>query len=350
MPHPYIPPVRIAIVNDLRLAVEVLRQAVAQIHGASVAWVAEDGQQAVDMCAQDTPDLLLMDMQMPVMDGAVATRHIMKRCPCPIIVVTASIDHNLDRVYDALGAGALDVTLTPTIRPDGTLDGLDALVRKVAYVRALDGHRHEVTGAPTPARTASGRGIVAIGCSTGGPPALGKLLGALPRAFDWPIVIVQHIDRGFAEGLAQWLAYISGRTVDVAREGEHAEAGHVYLACSDDHLVLRGGRFFHTAEPRGLAHRPSVDVLFESLAQAPLGIAVLLTGMGRDGADGLRALRAAGWHTIAQDEATSVVWGMPGAAVKCGGAVEVLPLEAIADAIVRSSTAHASHGDGVKSS
>ena len=137
---------RIAIVNDLRIAVEVLRKSVAQIPDATVAWIAEDGQQAVDKCAQDKPDLLLMDMQMPVMDGAVATRDIMKRTPCPIIVVTASIDHNLDRVYEALGAGALDVTLTPTIRPDGTLDGVDALLRKVAYVRALELHGHVQIG------------------------------------------------------------------------------------------------------------------------------------------------------------------------------------------------------------
>lgn len=327
---------RIAIVNDLRLAVEVLRQSVARIPSATVAWVAEDGQQAVDKCAQDKPDLILMDMQMPVMDGAVATRHIMKRSPCPIIVVTASIDHNLDRVYDALGAGALDVTLTPTIRPDGTLDGLDALVRKVAHVRALDAHRHIVQPTPIADHRRSGSEIVAIGCSTGGPPALGQLLSALPRSFDWPVVVVQHIDRGFAPGLAQWLAHVTGRPVDVAQEGCCPQGGHVHLACSDDHLVLRGGRFCHTTDPKDLAHRPSVDVLFESLVHAPKGIAVLLTGMGRDGADGMRALRAAGWHTIAQDEPSSVVWGMPGAAVKCGGAVEVLPLGAIADAIVRS--------------
>jgi chemotaxis response regulator CheB len=326
--------VRIAIVNDLRIAVEVLRKSVAQIPDATVAWIAEDGQQAVDKCAQDKPDLLLMDMQMPVMDGAVATRDIMKRTPCPIIVVTASIDHNLDRVYEALGAGALDVTLTPTIRPDGTLDGVDALLRKVAHVRALELHGHvpAASVAAVPAR--DGCGIVAIGCSTGGPPALGKLLSALPPSFHWPVVVVQHIDRAFAPGLAQWLVQVTGRKVDVARDGECPKAGHVHLACTDDHLVLRSGRFCHTSDPPGLAHRPSVDVLFGSLAQEPVGIAVLLTGMGRDGADGLRALRLVGWHTIAQDESTSVVWGMPGAAVKCGGAVEVLPLEAIADAIV----------------
>ncbi|MFM7480221.1 MAG: chemotaxis-specific protein-glutamate methyltransferase CheB [Planctomycetota bacterium] len=335
---------RIAIVNDLRLAVEVLRQSVARIPGATVAWVAEDGQEAVDKCAKDKPDLLLMDMQMPVMDGAVATRHIMKRSPCPIIVVTASIDHNLDRVYDALGAGALDVTLTPTIRPDGTLEGLDALVRKVAHVRALDEHRHIPKPTPFTHDPFAGSEIVAIGCSTGGPPALGKVLAALPRSFDWPVVVVQHIDRGFAPGLAQWLTHVTGRVVDVAHEGGRPQAGHVHLACTDDHLVLRAGQFCHTADPKGLAHRPSVDVFFESLVHATSGIAVLLTGMGRDGADGMCALRRAGWHTIAQDESTSVVWGMPGAAVKCGGAVEVLPLEAISDSIVRAAHGRRSKG------
>ncbi|MDI9410743.1 MAG: chemotaxis-specific protein-glutamate methyltransferase CheB [Bacteroidia bacterium] len=322
---------RVAIVNDLKLAVEVLRQSVLRIPGAEVAWIAEDGRQAIERCAQDLPDLVLMDMQMPVMDGAIATREIMRRTPCPIIVVTASIQANLDRVYDALGAGALDVTTTPTFGPSGSIDGLDSLARKIDHVRQLDrGHdvrvREVATGAPR------GHGIIAIGASTGGPQALAA---ALPRgmALAAPVVIVQHIDRAFAPGLAEWLGRETGHAVVLAQDGQAPTAGTVHVACSDDHLVLEHGRFAHRAEPRSLAHRPSVDVFFESLVGQPCGVAVLLTGMGRDGAEGLRALRRAGWHTIAQDEATSVVWGMPGAAVALGAAVEVLPIQRIAQAI-----------------
>ena len=322
---------RVAIVNDLKLAVEVLRQSVLRIPGAEVAWIAEDGRQAIERCAQDLPDLVLMDMQMPVMDGAIATREIMRRTPCPIIVVTASIQANLDRVYDALGAGALDVTTTPTFGPSGSIDGLDSLARKIDHVRQLDrGHdvrvREVATSAPR------GQGIIAIGASTGGPQALAA---ALPRgmALAAPVVIVQHIDRAFAPGLAEWLGRETGHTVVLAQDGQAPTTGTVHVACSDDHLVLEHGRFAHRGEPRALAHRPSVDVFFESLVGQPCGVAVLLTGMGRDGAEGLRALRRAGWHTIAQDEATSVVWGMPGAAVALGAAVEVLPIQRIAQAI-----------------
>lgn len=322
---------RVAIVNDLKLAVEVLRQSVLRIPGAEVAWIAEDGRQAIERCAEDRPDVVLMDMQMPVMDGAIATREIMRRTPCPIIVVTASIQANLDRVYDALGAGALDVTTTPTFGPGGSIDGLDSLARKIDHVRQLE-HGHAVR-LPQASRAApSGRGIIAIGASTGGPQALAAVL---PRGMELPapVVIVQHIDRAFAPGLAEWLARETGHAVTIAQDGQAPTVGMVHVACSDDHLVLEGGRFAHRAEPRTLAHRPSVDVFFESLVGQPRGVAVLLTGMGRDGAEGLRALRRAGWHTIAQDQATSVVWGMPGAAVALGAAVEVLPINRIAQAI-----------------
>ena len=327
---------RVAIVNDLKLAVEVLRQSLQRIPGAEVAWVAEDGREAIDKCAADRPDLVLMDMQMPVMDGAVATREIMRSTPCPIVVVTASITANLDRVYDALGAGALDVTTTPTFARDGSIEGLDALARKIDHVRQLDlGHAvggHAAGPAEVPHPACSGSGIIAIGASTGGPQALAQ---ALPRgmALPAPVVIVQHIDRAFAPGLAEWLGRETGHPVVLAEEGRTPTTGTIHVACSDDHLVLVDGRFTHRAEPRALAHRPSVDVFFGSLVGSPCGVAVLLTGMGRDGAEGLRALRRAGWHTIAQDEATSVVWGMPGAAVALGAAVEVVPIQRIAQAI-----------------
>jgi chemotaxis response regulator CheB len=323
--------VRVAIVNDLKLAVEVLRQSVLRIPGAEVAWIAEDGRQAIEQCAMERPDLVLMDMQMPVMDGAVATREIMRRTPCPIIVVTASIQANLDRVFDALGAGALDVTTTPTFSPNGSIDGLDSLARKIDHVRQLD-RGYSVQAREVAQSAPLGSGLVAIGASTGGPQALAAVL---PRgmALAVPIVIVQHIDCAFAPGLAEWLARETGHQVVLATDGQAPTAGTIHVACSDDHLVLKHGRFAQRAEPQSLAHRPSVDVFFESLVGQPRGVAVLLTGMGRDGAQGLHALRHAGWHTIAQDEATSVVWGMPGAAVALGAAVEVLPIQRIAQAI-----------------
>jgi two-component system response regulator WspF len=335
---------RIGIVNDLRLAVESLRRAVAAIPGAAVAWVAEDGAQAVACCARDRPDVVLMDMIMPVMDGVEATRRIMRESPCPILVVTATVEGNAGRVFEALGAGALDAVATPGIGPDGCVTAGEPLLRKIRTIALLSGADagRPSEPVPAPARPGGRRPIdafVAIGASTGGPQALATVLQALPRPVPWPVVVVQHVDPAFAPGLADWLSRETGQRAEIARGGETPAPGRVLIAATADHLVMdAGGGLRYSAEPRDLAYRPSVDVFFDSVAAAggAPGAAALLTGMGRDGAAGLGRLRAAGWHTIAQDEATSVVWGMPAAAVACGAAREVLPIQGVGPAIARS--------------
>ena len=348
---------RIAIANDLRMAQEILKASVARIPGASVAWVAADGAEACARCAADRPDLILMDMVMPVMDGAKATARIMRETPCPILVVTSTIEGNLDLVYDALSAGAVDAVQTPSAAALTSPGGLDALTRRISLVRSLHapGHPHAANAAatagspgapPCPSgidepplmhgRPGGGiRNLLAIGSSTGGPQALASVLGGIPRAALPPTVVVQHIDRDFAPGLAQWLASVTGHDVRPGLPGDEVIAGRALVAAADDHVVLAGTRLQARAEPRDCLFRPSVDVLFCSLAsdRAHVGTAVLLTGMGRDGAAGLLQLRKAGWRTIAQDEATSAVWGMPGAAVALGAAERVLPLERIGHAI-----------------
>jgi two-component system response regulator WspF len=330
---------RIALVNDLRLAMETLRRAVATIPGATVAWTAMDGAEAVAKCAADVPDVILMDMIMPVMDGVEATRRIMRSSPCPILVVTATVEGNAGKVFEALGAGALDAVATPGLAPDGNVLNAEPLVRKVQAIALLTGL---VAPAAPPLAPAAPVGqtrgmptLVAIGASTGGPQALATVLRALPRPAPWPIVIVQHIDAMFAAGLSEWLAKETGHRV-AAATNEVPANGRVLLACSDDHLIMDTfGGLGYTPEPRGLVYRPSVDVFFESLLRAGVrpGVAVLLTGMGKDGAAGMASLRAAGWITVAQDRTSSVVWGMPGAAVQMGAAVECLPIEAIGVAI-----------------
>jgi two-component system response regulator WspF len=180
--------------------------------------------------------------------------------------------------------------------------------------------------------------LLAIGASTGGPQALVEILKRMTRPLTYAVVIVQHVDPAFAPGLASWLSSETGLPVSAVDPGQTPRAGHVAVACTGDHLVLDvRGHFQYVAEPAGYAYRPSVDVLFESLRVAPLkpGVAVLLTGMGRDGAAGLRSLRQTGWHTIAQDEATSVIWGMPGAAVALDAADAVLPIQDIGAAVSR---------------
>lgn len=333
---------RIAIVNDLKLAIEVLRRAVAMIPGATIAWIAEDGKQAVEKCAQDRPDIILMDMLMPVMNGVEATRRIMAKTPCPILVVTATVEGNSSKVFEALGAGALDAVETPGLGPGGTVERAESLVRKVQAIRMISGGGgpsaapafvpvSTETQLPTPP-------LLAIGASTGGPMALAKILKALPKPVKWPVVIVQHVDIQFAEGLASWLSGETGHSIRIVVPGESVMPGRIALAATGDHLVLdSGGRLVYTAHPKEEVFRPSVDVFFESLC-GPLvarGVAVVLTGMGRDGANGMTKLKRAGWHTIAQDRESSVVWGMPGACVEAGAAMEVLHADAIGGAIVQ---------------
>ncbi|WP_049104545.1 chemotaxis protein CheB, partial [Burkholderia cenocepacia] len=194
----------------------------------------------------------------------------------------------------------------------------------------------DAPGGPRIAGTAARNGggpLVAIGASAGGPGALASILGSLPADFNAPIVIVQHVDRAFAEGMAQWLDGQTRLAVRVAREGDRPQPGVALLAATDDHLrITRAGTLEYTREPAATPYRPSVDVFFNSLTEHWPGrvIGVLLTGMGRDGAIGLKALRMKGYHTIAQDEATSAVYGMPKAAATLGAARAILPLGRIA--------------------
>jgi two-component system response regulator WspF len=229
---------------------------------------------------------------------------------------------------------------TPVLGPDGRTLNAEPLIKKVRAVALLAGSTRPSAAPAAPAAAAPSAGamqpsMVAIGSSTGGPFALSVLLKALPRPAPWPIVVVQHVDEGFAAGLASWLSRETGHAVETIAPGQSPRVGCVQIAASGDHLVLGAdGRFQYSALPLELVYRPSVDVFFESLiATAAPGVAAVLTGMGRDGAAGMLRLRSAGWHTIAQDRATSVVWGMPGACVEAGAAVQTLPLSDIGAAI-----------------
>lgn len=355
---------RIAIVNDLAMAREALRRAVIAMPNATVAWIANDGAEAIAKAEQDKPDLILMDLIMPGTDGVEATRQIMKRCPCAIVVVTATVEGNASRVYEAIGAGALDAVDTPRIGTDGTAVALARKVEEVRRMRAggrtgcmdprsvsqpTSAAPHSASAALksnavapccTPgARESAGSAapIVAIGASTGGPQAVAAVLEALPASAPFATLVVQHMDATFLPGYAAWLGERAGRPVRLARGGEVPESGSVLVAGEARQLVMTPrGALCYTDGPPDLIHRPSVDVLFESLADAGVepGVAVLLTGMGRDGARGLLALRRRGWTTIAQDSGSSVVWGMPGAAVELDAATSVLPLAHIGAAVV----------------
>jgi two-component system response regulator WspF len=332
---------RIAIVNDVVMALEAVRRVVVGASGHQLAWVAFNGEEAVRRCADDTPDLILMDLIMPKLDGVEATRRIMEESPCAIVVVTASVEDNSSRVFEAMGAGALDAVNTPVLEQPGAPDGANALLSKIETIRKL-------IGAPAPRpdggetkRLADSRdsgSLVVIGASAGGPAALGKVLSELPANFPAPIIVIQHVDAQFAKGLGEWLGHQTQLKVRVATENDRPEPGVVILAGTDDHLVFTGpGRLGYSHEPVDCSYRPSIDVFFQSVDQFWNGeiIPVVLTGMGRDGAEGLRMLRNRGHHTIAQDRASSAVYGMPKAAADLNAATEILPLEKIGPRLIQ---------------
>lgn len=324
---------KIGIVNDLALAVEALRRALSRNHRHTVIWTASSGEEAVALCARDTPDLVLMDLLMPGMNGVEATRQIMARSPCAVLVVTASVGSNAPLVFEAMGYGAIDATDVPTLGGAEGDEGAAELLAKIDLIERLVGDRpYRVERRPAQ-RKANTRRLVAIGASAGGPAALAQVLGSLPDTFPAAIVVVQHIDEKFAGSMADWLSRYSRSPVRVARPGDRPVTGKVLLAGTNEHLVMNpDGLLDYSREPVEQSYRPSVDVFFESVNNHWPGqvIGVLLTGMGRDGASGLLSLRKRGHHTIAQDKASSAVYGMPKAAAELGAAVDILPLDRIA--------------------
>lgn len=333
---------KVAIVNDSRVAAEVLRRILTELPEFELIWTAYSGEEALRLAAKARPEIILMDLIMPGIDGAETTRQIMKTTPCVILVVTATTVGNRSLVFEAMGYGALDAVNTPVMGTAGDMAGAEPLLQKLRMVARLVGPGRPARPAEAPQAGLISRitipsnlAIVAIGASTGGPQALSQVLAALPADFPAAVLVAQHVDEQFAPGLASWLQHHSPLPVSIAKDGERVAAGRVYLAGSNDHLVYErsgdGGVLRYTPHPRETAYRPSVDALFNSLAhshRAPR-VGVLLTGMGRDGGEGLLALRHAGALTIAQDQATSIVYGMPKAAADLKAAMEILPLPAI---------------------
>jgi two-component system chemotaxis response regulator CheB len=306
-----------------------------------VVGLADTGRGAAAAVRRHRPDVVVLDIHMPDVDGLEATREIMSGAPCPIVVFCGVADPTSERrAFEALDAGA--VSLVPKPGPGIPLEAVAQELIRAVEVAATARARitREVMAPPrTPPRTpmsrSSSRRVIVVGASTGGPQALLELLRGLP-ADGPPVLVVQHIVPGFVQGLVAWLASAAApRRVVVATEGAAPEAGFVYVAPSEGHLVVEDARLRIDASPPRGGHRPSVDVLFESAARG-LGascVGVLLTGMGSDGAQGLLALRRAGAETIAQDEATSCVYGMPRVARELGAACRVLPLPEIAPAL-----------------
>ena len=305
---------------------------------------AADGKEAIELCRRLRPDVLSMDMMMPLMTGLAATEYIMAHFPTPILVVSASINRGeLFRTYDALAAGAVDVIEKFVGDADEEAEkawekNYLATLKLVSRIRVITHPRGRLTAIPQapqsgPAPAEQKYSVAAIGASTGGPGAILDVLNGLPDSFSLPILFVLHISEPFGAAFADWLDGQTGRRVAYAKEGElvSAAAGRVVMAPPGQHLGVRDGRLRLSLEAERHSCRPSVDVLFESVARdyGPAACACLLTGMGRDGAAGLLKIRLAGGLTVAQDEASSVIYGMPREAALLGAATHVLPLSEI---------------------
>ena len=331
---------KIGIVNDSLLAVESIRRMLNSAPQHSVVWEAYNGIEAVQLCARHTPDLVLMDLKMPKMDGVDATRAIMKSTPCAILVVTASVTSNAAKVFEAMGAGALDAVATPVIVKDKGPEGESVLLEKIDLIGKLITAKvkQKSTSAWTVPKSLTRQYencLIAMGCSTGGPQALVQILATLPRDFPAAIVVIQHMDAQFTPGLIEWLDSKVEIPVRLAENGIRPQAGTALFACTDGHLLMTNeGILRYNDETLHPFYHPSVDVFFSSVANhwPGSGIGVLLTGMGRDGAEGLLALRQQGWHTITQDKKSSIVYGMPKAAAELNAADEILSLEYIGPA------------------
>jgi two-component system chemotaxis response regulator CheB len=335
--------IRVLIVEDSAVVRGLLEHIIGMDSRLEVAATAESGEEALRILVGLTPDVIAMDIQLPGIDGLETTRRIMSQMPIPIVVVTngcPSSDRNRGAAQ-ALQAGALAVLEKPVGTTSADYQSMSkqlctqlVIMSEVKLVRQ---YLHRARRSPTTGREAVpfSRGnysMVGIVCSTGGPPALVKLLGGLGPDFPLPILVVQHMATGFLEGFATWLEGVCPFPVVIPNDGDIPSPHTVHVAPSERHLCVGNGRLYLDSADPVCSQRPSGTILFKSMARS-LGsnaLGVLLTGMGQDGASGLHDIRRAGGHTIAQDEATCAVYGMPGAAVALGAVCETLPLDSIA--------------------
>ena len=326
---------RIGIVNDMPMIAEALRRTVSHNGAHEVDWIAHDGLSAIAHCKIQKPDLILLDLIMPGIDGVEVTRQIMRHTPCPILLVTSSINSNMSLVFQALGEGALDAVDTPQLGGANADSSATSLLNKIYQIERIVRDKHDIFGSSLSSSSAkqNSANLVVMGASAGGPAALNTVLSGLKSNFDAAVLVVQHIDAEFVANLAKWLALECQLPLRLAVDGECLKAGTVLLAGADGHLTITSDqRLRYIQEPRDSAYRPSVNVLFNSVCKHWNGntAGVLLTGMGTDGAKGLKALRDKGCYTIAQDQATSAIFGMPKAAVELDAAIDILPLHEIA--------------------
>ena len=352
--------IKVLVVDDSALVRKLLGKVFSEEPGFDVAF-ARDGLEALAMLAEHQPDVVTLDIHMPQLDGLATLDRIMLERPCPVVMVSSLTAEGAEVTLEALRLGAVDFLPKPggavSLKMDEFAPEVIAKVRSAASARLpatrrlAERIRHRVSGATAPPAgrgrepvvmqpriaPANGMGVVLIGTSTGGPPALEAVLTRLPQGFPWPIVVAQHMPSSFTGPLARRLNGLSKiEVVEVTRQTV-LEAGYAYIARGDADIVLanRAGRLVANSTPSepGYPWHPSTDRLVRSAMDAAPPeqlIGILMTGMGDDGAAAMARMRAAGGRTIAEAEETAVVWGMPGELVKAGGADIVAPVNEIA--------------------
>jgi two-component system chemotaxis response regulator CheB len=330
--------IRVVIAEDSPVVAEIVRAVLEQDPEFRVVGVARHGAEAVALTRTLRPDLVTMDIHMPVLDGIEATRAIMEEAPTPILVISSAVHEESTLAFRAIQAGAVDVIEKPLAPLQDQYARLD-LVRRARMVSGITPIRRlrRRTGAvEEPVQLRTGH-VLGIAASTGGPAALLAVLSALPREFPCPILVVQHIAHGFLHGLVDWLGGQVGMPVRVAERGEVVKPGAVVFAPEEHHMLLAPDRrIVLTRDPPIDGHRPSATALFESIAEScgRSAVGVVLTGMGRDGARGLLKLRESGGRALCQDEASSLIYGMPRAAIENGAAERAVGLDSMATEIV----------------
>ncbi len=337
-------PIRVLIVEDSPVVGEHLRRIISADRRFEVAGVATSGEEALAVVDKISPDVISMDINLPGIQGFEATRRIMAEHPTPIVVVSGMDMQEMSLTMQALRAGALAVVEKPVSATHqdytllaGKLCTQLAIMSEVKVVRQRQAPSYTANGAPAGLHGTSHYRLLGIAASTGGPNALLQMLSGLGRDFPLPIVVVQHMTPAFLQGFAEWLASVTPFAVSVIHQSTELTAGRVYVAPSNrSHLVINGLTALLDDGPPVAGQRPSANILFSSMARSlrSSAIGVLLTGMGEDGATGIRDLKRAGSFTIGEDESTAIVYGMPAAAARMGGLCESLPLGDIAPRVL----------------
>jgi len=336
--------IRVVVVDDSLTVRKRICEVLDRASDIEVVGEAEDGRSAIEVCRETRPDAITLDMMLPVMSGLAATEYIMAHFPTPTLIVSSSTNRGeLFKTYEALGAGALDVLEKPgPHEPDRDwAERLVSTVRLISRVKVITHLRAKLPTRQVSTDAISSNGsaieVVAVGASTGGPAAVVELLRRIPPDFTMPILVILHLSAQLAGAFADWLDGQTSHRVVWATQGASLATmkGVVVMAPPDQHLIVRNRHLYLTNDPERNSCRPSIDVLFESIAceYGKQSAACLLTGMGRDGAMGLLKIRQAGGMTMAQDEQTSVVYGMPAEAARLGAAQRILSLDAIGTAI-----------------